>query len=62
MAVSIDRLREVDGRGGMIGVDRHGHVALSFNTEGMYRGWIGPDGRPHTAIYAEARAWPAIQP
>jgi len=60
-AIVIDRLREVDGRGGMVGVDREGRVALSFNTEGMYRGWIGPDGRPHTAIYAEAREWPRAQ-
>lgn len=61
-ATVIERLREVDGRGGMIAVDRQGRVALPFNTEGMYRGWIGPDGRAHTAIYAEAKDWPVVSP
>jgi L-asparaginase / beta-aspartyl-peptidase len=58
-AAVIERLPEVQGRGGMIGVDGRGRVALPFNTEGMYRGWIGPDGLAHTAIYTETRDWPA---
>ena len=41
------------GDGGAIALASDGTFALPFNTEGMYRGWIGPDGVPHVAIYAE---------
>jgi beta-aspartyl-peptidase (threonine type) len=43
--------RRLPGKGGLIAVDRHGRVALSFNTEGMYRGWIDAAGILTTAIY-----------
>lgn len=39
--------------GGVIAIDRQGNVALPFNTEGMYRGYIGEDGVAHTGIYGE---------
>jgi beta-aspartyl-peptidase (threonine type) len=35
----------------LIVLDRDGHFAMPFNTDGMYRGTIGPDGKPETAIY-----------
>ena len=41
------------GNGGAIAIDAAGRVAFPFNTEGMYRGWIGPDGVPHVAVFAE---------
>ncbi|WP_454832885.1 isoaspartyl peptidase/L-asparaginase family protein [Pseudoxanthomonas wuyuanensis] len=41
------------GDGGAIVLDRDGRIALPFNTEGMYRGWIGADGVPHVAIFAD---------
>ena len=28
-------------------------VAMPFNSEGMYRGWIGADGKPHVLIYKD---------
>ncbi len=37
--------------GGIIALDGDGHVVTTFNTPGMYRGWIGADGEAHTAIY-----------
>ena len=40
--------------GGIIAMDGEGRVVTSFNTAGMYRGWIGPDGRARTAIYRQA--------
>jgi len=43
------------GDGGAIALDRNGQFALPFNTEGMYRGWIGADGVPHVAIYKEEK-------
>jgi beta-aspartyl-peptidase (threonine type) len=39
------------GNGGAIALDARGHIAMPFNTDGMYRGWIGGDGVPHVAIY-----------
>ncbi|HEU4523337.1 MAG TPA: isoaspartyl peptidase/L-asparaginase, partial [Thermoanaerobaculia bacterium] len=47
------KLKAVDGEGGVIIVDAKGNVAMPFNTEGMYRGWIGPDARPHVSIYRD---------
>jgi L-asparaginase / beta-aspartyl-peptidase len=39
------------GNGGAIALDSNGDIAMPFNTDGMYRGWIGADGVPHVAIY-----------
>jgi beta-aspartyl-peptidase (threonine type) len=47
------KLEPVKGDGGAIILDRHGNFALPFNTEGMYRGWIGDDGVPHVLIYKD---------
>ena len=41
------------GDGGAIALASDGSFAFPFNTEGMYRGWIGADGEPHVAIYAQ---------
>ena len=41
------------GDGGAIALGADGSMAFPFNTEGMYRGWIGADGVPHVAIYKE---------
>lgn len=41
------------GDGGAIALTADGELSLPFNTEGMYRGWIGPDGIPHVAIFAD---------
>lgn len=40
-----------DGSGGLVAVDRHGHVALPFNSEGMYRGFVRSGEEPATFIY-----------
>lgn len=47
----VAELQAVGGDGGLIAVDAAGRVALPFNSEGMYRGTIGPDGAARTAIY-----------
>jgi L-asparaginase / beta-aspartyl-peptidase len=39
------------GNGGAIALDSRGHIAMPFNTDGMYRGWVGADGVAHVAIY-----------
>ncbi len=35
----IDKLSGRGGRGGLIAMDKNGNIAMSFNTEGMYRGY-----------------------
>lgn len=47
------KLKAVKGEGGVIALDAKGNFATPFNTEGMYRGWIGPDGTPTVAIYGD---------
>ena len=41
------------GDGGIIAMDRAGNWTLTFNSAGMYRGRIGADGHPETAIFRE---------
>ncbi|SFS06163.1 beta-aspartyl-peptidase (threonine type) [Dyella sp. OK004] len=41
------------GNGGAIALDGDGNFAMPFNTDGMYRGWIGADGVPHVAIFGD---------
>ena len=41
------------GDGGVIALDAQGNIALPFNTPGMYRGWIGADGRRGVAIFGD---------
>jgi beta-aspartyl-peptidase (threonine type) len=41
------------GNGGAIALDAQGQISIPFNTDGMYRGWIGADGKPHVAIYGD---------
>ena len=46
-----DKLIKIQGEGGMIGVDAKGNAAMVFNSEGMYRGLKGSDGREEIFIY-----------
>jgi beta-aspartyl-peptidase (threonine type) len=39
--------------GGLIALDRNGTVAMPFNTEGMYRGYITQDGKAQVKIYRD---------
>ncbi|WP_189440843.1 isoaspartyl peptidase/L-asparaginase family protein [Rhodanobacter panaciterrae] len=41
------------GNGGAIALDADGQISIPFNTDGMYRGWIGADGVPHVALYGD---------
>lgn len=47
----IDKQSEFGGKGGLIALDSNGNVAMPFNTEGMYRGYITSDGTVHIWIY-----------
>ena len=52
-AVINGEIPALGGDGGAIVIGADGRIGLPFNTEGMFRGWIGADGVPHVAIYAE---------
>ncbi len=41
------------GNGGAIALDADGHISIPFNTDGMYRGWMGADGVAHVALYGD---------
>ena len=45
------KLQNMGGDGGIIAMDRFGNMAVSFNSEGMYRAYIGPDGKAVVEIY-----------
>lgn len=45
------KLRAAKGEGGVIAVDAKGNLALSFNSEGMFRGARDSKGRNEVAIY-----------
>lgn len=53
--VIVKRVPELGGDGGAIVLSADGKAATPFNTEGMYRGWIGADGVPHVAIFADEK-------
>ena len=47
------KLKAAGGEGGVIILDAKGNFAMPFNSDGMYRGWVGQDGVPHVSIYRE---------
>jgi len=51
--VVMETLPPLGGEGGLIAIDRHGNVALPFNTEGMYRGWARVGEVAVSAIHAD---------
>ncbi|MEM7162747.1 MAG: isoaspartyl peptidase/L-asparaginase, partial [Bacteroidota bacterium] len=46
-----EKLQHLGGTGGVIAMDKFGNVAMPFNTEGMYRGYVTSDSEPSVAIY-----------
>ena len=47
----IDEIGAMGGDGGLIALDRDGHVAMPFNTAGMYRGTVTEKGEIDVQIY-----------
>ncbi len=45
------KLVEMEGEGGMIGVDANGNVSMLFNSAGMYRAMRNSSGRKEVSIY-----------
>src|SRR5687768_13298253 len=50
--VIMEKLAAAGGEGGVIGVDRKGELTMTFNSEGMYRGFIMP-GKRYVGIYGD---------
>lgn len=47
------KLKKMGGEGGLIAVDKNGNIAMPFNSDGMYRGYINTDGQAKVFIYRE---------
>jgi len=48
-----NKLTMLGGTGGVIAIDKEGHVAMTFNTEGMYRGCLINGSAPIVKIYKD---------
>jgi beta-aspartyl-peptidase (threonine type) len=48
---ALDIVKELGGEGGLIAIDKNGGIALPFNTNGMYRGYVDPNGKFVVEIY-----------
>jgi L-asparaginase / beta-aspartyl-peptidase len=47
----LDAVKKLGGTGGLIAIDGNGDIALPFNTNGMYRGCVDPNGKFIIDIY-----------
>jgi L-asparaginase / beta-aspartyl-peptidase len=48
---ALGAVKQLGGSGGLIAIDKNGEIALPFNTNGMYRGYVDPDGKFVVEIY-----------
>ena len=48
---ALDAVKKLGGSGGLIAIDKNGEIAVPFNTNGMYRGYVDPNGRFVIEIY-----------
>jgi L-asparaginase / beta-aspartyl-peptidase len=48
---TLDKVAKLGGTGGLIAIDHQGNITLPFNTAGMYRGYVDPDGKVIVEIY-----------
>ena len=48
---ALAQIARIGGDGGLIAIDRRGRIAMPFNSDGMLRACIGPDGLRTVAIY-----------
>ena len=51
LCAALDVVKKLGGSGGLIAIDKNGEVALPFNTNGMYRGYVDPNGKFVIEIY-----------
>ncbi len=48
-----DKLVKAGGTGGIVSVDKYGNIAMPFNTEGMFRGFVDSEGNQAVYIYMD---------
>jgi len=48
---ALDAVKQLGGTGGLIAIDKRGEIALPFNTNGMYRGYVDANGNFVVEIY-----------
>jgi beta-aspartyl-peptidase (threonine type) len=48
-----EKLQNLGGDGGVVALDRQGNISMTFNSEGMYRGFIKTKGEGKTFIYKD---------
>jgi beta-aspartyl-peptidase (threonine type) len=49
--MALDKVAKLGGTGGLIAIDHEGSITLPFNTAGMYRGYVDPNGKFVVEIY-----------
>ena len=47
----IDEIGDMGGDGGLIALDRDGNIAAPFNSQGMKRAWLTPDGEIGVEVF-----------
>lgn len=48
-----EKLEKLGGEGGIVAIDKNGNIAMVFNSEGMYRGYVREDGKKVIQIYKD---------
>jgi L-asparaginase / beta-aspartyl-peptidase len=48
---ALDKAKRLGGEGGLIAIDKEGNIALPFNSNGMYRGYVDSNGKFVVDIY-----------
>jgi beta-aspartyl-peptidase (threonine type) len=51
--ISIEKIQQLGGDGGMIGIDKSGNIAWYFNTKGMFRAYKKSTGEEIIKMYGE---------
>jgi len=46
------KLARHEAEGGVIGIDKNGNITMTFNTKGMFRGFVKDDGKKFVAFYS----------
>ena len=48
---TLNKVKNLGGSGGIVGIDKYGNIVMDFNTEGMYRAFKKSDGSYDIKIY-----------
>jgi beta-aspartyl-peptidase (threonine type) len=45
------KLERAGGKGGVISIDKHGNIAMEYNTSGMLRAWGNSEGERNVVVF-----------